>query len=212
LRFSGVSEYLEDIVAWIDAPLLRKLEITFFYQMIFDTPQLTQIISRTPKFRTHDEARVLFSDGVVWVTIPRTFDEMLKLRILCRKTDWLLSSLAQVCNSSVPLFPALEHLYLLEDGLWDRQEDFEYSQWLELLHPFTAVKDFHIASKFIPLIAPALQECVGERVTEVLPALHTLFLGEPLPSEPVQEGIWQFVAARRLAGHPISVFLWDGRV
>ena len=188
------------------------MEITFFYQIIYDTPQLTQFIGRIPKFKTHDEARVLFSDGVVWITIPRTFDEMLRLRILCRKTDWLLSSLAQVCSTSVPLFPALEHLYILENGSWDRQDNIEDGQWLELLQPFAAVKDFHIASKFIPLIAPSLQELVGERLTEVLPALDTLFLGEPLPSEPVLECIWKFVAARELAGHPLSVFRWDGRV
>ena len=137
---------------------------------------------------------------------------MLRLRILCRKTDWLLSSLAQVCSTSVPLFPALEHLYILENGSWDRQDNIEDGQWLELLQPFAAVKDFHIASKFIPLIAPSLQELVGERLTEVLPALDTLFLGEPLPSEPVLECIWKFVAARELAGHPLSVFRWDGRV
>ncbi len=30
LWFKGVSEYLEDLVAWIDAPLLHDLEIIFF--------------------------------------------------------------------------------------------------------------------------------------------------------------------------------------
>ena len=40
LVFRGVSEYLEVLVARIDAPLLDKLYITFFHQLIFDTPQL----------------------------------------------------------------------------------------------------------------------------------------------------------------------------
>ena len=89
------------------------------------------------------------------------------------------------------------------------QDDIENSQWLELLHPFTAVKDLYISQEFTPRIAPALQELVGERVTEVLPALQTLFLEEPLPSGPVQETIGQFVAARQLAGHPIAVSRWE---
>jgi hypothetical protein len=34
-----LSEYLEDLVARIDAPLLGTVCITFFYQLIFDTPR-----------------------------------------------------------------------------------------------------------------------------------------------------------------------------
>jgi hypothetical protein len=36
--FKGFSEYLEDIVDRIDAPLLDRLRIMFFHQPIFDTP------------------------------------------------------------------------------------------------------------------------------------------------------------------------------
>jgi hypothetical protein len=52
LWFKGASEYLEDLVARIDAPLLDKLKITFFHQLMFDTPELTQFIDRTPNFKT----------------------------------------------------------------------------------------------------------------------------------------------------------------
>ena len=207
LYFAGVSEYLEDFVGRIDAPLLKKLEMAFFYQLIFDIPQLTQFIGRTPEFKAHDNLRVLFSVGIVWVTVKE-----LEYSISCGPSDWQLSSMAQLCSSFFPraLFPALEHLYILEDGFLDWQDDIENSQWLEVLHPFTIVKDFYISSTFIPRIAPALQELVGERVMEVLPALQTLFLEEPLPSGPVQDPIGQFVAARQLAGHPIVVSRWDG--
>ena len=71
------------------------------------------------------------------------------------------------------------------------------------------MKDFYLYSEFTPRIAPTLQELVGERVTDVLPALKNLFLEEPLPSGPVQERIGQFVAARQLAGHPIAVSRWE---
>jgi hypothetical protein len=65
LQFKGVSDYLEVLVARIDAPLLSKLEITFFHQLIFDTPQLSQFIGRTPKFKAYDEAYVIFHDRVI---------------------------------------------------------------------------------------------------------------------------------------------------
>jgi len=62
LMFRGFSEYLEDLVALIDAILLEYLIICFSHQPIFDTPQLAQFISRTSKFKAPVEARVIFSD------------------------------------------------------------------------------------------------------------------------------------------------------
>jgi hypothetical protein len=67
LWFRGVSEYLEDFLARIDAPLLKELWIKFFHQLIFDTPRPTQLIYCPPKFRAHGETRVNFSDSRVWV-------------------------------------------------------------------------------------------------------------------------------------------------
>jgi hypothetical protein len=71
LTFIGVSEYLEDLVTRIDAPLLNHLDISFFHQLLFDTPRLVQFISRTPKLNACDEARVIFSDSrlqgeIIW--------------------------------------------------------------------------------------------------------------------------------------------------
>jgi hypothetical protein len=211
LWFKGVSEYLEDLVARIDAPLLHNLDITFFHQLTFNTPQLTQFIGRTPKFKTH-EARVVFSDLDVLVDLPQASEGALDLRVRCRQSDWQLSSLAQVCSSSFPLVnvPAVEGLYIFEVGFchWHWQDDIENSQWLEVLHPFTAVKDLYISQIFTPRVVPALLELVGETVTEVLPALQTVFFEEPLPLG-FQEEIGKFVAARQLAGHPIAVSRWD---
>jgi hypothetical protein len=138
------------------------------------------------------------------------------LAILCSQSDWQLSSLAQVCSSSFQqvLVPAVEHLYIHEDGCaqlrW--QDDIESSQWLELLHPFTAVKGLHISLGFVQRIASSLQELTRERVTEVLPTLQSIFLEKTLPSGPVQEAIGRFVAARRLASHPVAVSRWEKKV
>ena len=213
LWFFGIGDYLEDLVARIDAPLLDYLDITFFHQLIFETPQLTQFFSRTPKLQTHDKAQVFFADWGVSVTLPQTSDGRLNLGVSCRQSDWQLSSLAQLCSSSFPqaLIPGVEHLYILEDKFprlrW--QDDIESTQWLELLRPFISVKCLYLSREFTPRIAPTLQELVRERVTEVLPALQTLFLEEPLPSGPVKEAFRQFVAARQLAGHLIAVSRWE---
>ena len=210
LRFKGVTDYLDDILARIDAPLLNKLGITLFYDLIFDTPQLTHFINRTPRFMAHDEASVFFSDRGVWITIPHSFDGKLHLGISCRQSDWQLSAVAQVCGSSWAVVPAVERLFI-ESGSWQQhwQEDIENDQWLELLHPFSAVKDIFISSELTPHILPALQDVVEERVAGVLPALQTLFLEEPPPSGPLQETTGHFVPAQRPSSRPIVISRWE---
>ena len=91
------------------------------------------------------------------------------------------------------------------------QDDIEDSQWLELLHPFTGVKDLYLSKEFVPRIAPYLQELVGGRTTEVLPALQSFFLENPHilhSSRRVEEAIGKFVAARQLSNHPVATFRW----
>ena len=212
-QFKGVGEYLEDLVARIHAPLLDDLEITFFHQLVFDTPQLIQFISRTPRFNAYDAARVVFSELEVRITLSQTSHETLKLGFLCNLSEWQLSSLAQLRSSFFPqgLLHTVEQLHIVENEYWrpDWQEDIESNQWLELLHPFTAVKDPHMSQEIVPRITAALRELVaGETAAEVLPALQSVFLEEPLQLGPAQEAIGTFVAARLLAGHPIAVSRW----
>ena len=191
--FVGVSEYLEDFVARIDSPLLDSLQIKFFHQLIFDTPQLTRFITRTPELKARNEARMVISHSGASVLVPGAVGRGLRLDILCRVSDWQLSSLAQACSSSFPqtLISSLEHLHIYEDEysrpLW--QDDIENSQWLELLQPFTAVKNLHLSRDFTLRIVPALQELVNEKTTEVLPALQRLWLEEGHPSGPFREAI-----------------------
>ena len=206
--FVGVSEYLEDLVARIDAPLLDTFQINFFHQLIFDTPQLAHFISRTPEFKAHKDAHVVFSYSGVRVLVPGSEDRGLKLKISCRQSDWQLSSLAQIFSSSFPhtLITSLERLAICDDERspphW--QEDVENSQWLELLQPFTAVKDLYLFRGLPLRIAPALQELIGDRATEILPALQCLNL-EINPSISLQKAIKQFVVAKQLSNYHLSL-------
>jgi hypothetical protein len=145
---------------------------------------------------------------------------VLELGLSYGQPDWQLLSLAQVCRLSVPqdLIHAVEILYILEHDYEDLprwQADVQSIRWLQLLHPFTAVKDLYVSKEFVLYIALAFQELVGVTVTGLLPALETLFLEEPppwVPSGPIKEAIEQFVSARQLAGHPIAVSRWEERI
>ncbi len=137
------------------------------------------------------------------------------MEIYCNQSDWLLSMLAQVCSSSLPLISSLEHLYIhkyevgLSQSCWE--DDIENVQWLELLHPFTTVKALYLSRDITRQIVPALQELDRERVPDVLPALQNIFLEELHPSGPVQKAIDKFLAMRQLSNRPIVVSHWDGK-
>jgi hypothetical protein len=72
----------------------------------------------------------------------------------------------------------VEDLYIFEDlecqpGWFDSVEN---TLWLELLHPFATMKNVYLCKKSVPHIAPAMEELVGARTTEVLPTLENIFL------------------------------------
>ena len=208
-RFKGNSEYLEDIVSLVDAPLLDHFSITFFHQLIFDTPLLRHFISRTETIKAHYRGNLSFYDGraeVIFSPQEGTADhEGLFLGISCKPLDWQLSCLAQVCSSSFPLLSTLEHLKIVSyRSHW--QDDIEGTQWLELLYPFTSVKDLDLSDGLVLLVAPALQELTGARVTEVLPILQNILLDVLELSRPTEKAIQQFIDARQRSG--LTVAQW----
>ena len=213
--FKGVDEYLEDLVVRIDAPLLKRLGITFFNQILFDTPQLIQFISRTSALRVHETARIIFEDDAATIELLSRGSgySNIIVRILCETSDWQVSSLEQVCTWCLPPLFTLEDLYISEDQYprLDWQGNVEDTLWLELLQPFATVNTLYLSKEFGPRIMPSLQELVGERTAEVLPSLQNIFLEGLETSGPVQDGIQQFVATRQ-ASHPIAISSWDGEV
>jgi hypothetical protein len=210
--FKGVGEYLEDLVVRIDAPLLKRLGITFFNQILFDTPQLLQFISRTSELKAPEEARVYFGSFAAMVDFSSRASDYRDLRVTirCKISDWQVSSLEQVCTWCLPPLSSLEDLYISESPYWppDWQDNIENSLWLELFQPFTAAKNLYLSKEFAPRIVPSLQDLVGERATEVLPTLQNIFLEGLETSGPIQEGIQQFVA-RRQASHAMVISHWD---
>jgi hypothetical protein len=216
IRFEGTSEYLEEILARIDAPRLNKMHVYFVNQIVFDLPQLFQFVGRIPTLRAPKKGHIAFTFTAIVVKFPSPTSDHDVLGVRIEGTDpeseWQLLSLMQVCTSFLPPVSTLEDLYIFVDRVhppcWE--DDFENMLWLELLHPFAAVKNLYLCKKIVRRIAPALQELVGDRTTEVLPTLENIFLEGHWPSGTLQEeGMKQFVAARRLTSHPVAVSRWD---
>ena len=216
-EFAGNSKYLEDIASRIDAPLdYIAVTVTSYDQdrREFDFPLLRDFICRTKILNAAHRAETSFSNCYSRISLFQQKEgsdfKVLNLAIPCYTTDSLLV-LAQACSSLLVPLPSLEHLsiyrskYEISPLQWE--DEVEKSQWIVLLRPFIAVKDLVLYEPVVLSVASALQDLVGERVTEFLPSLQTIFLDGFPSSSPVPEGIAKFIAARELCGRPVVVHL-----
>jgi hypothetical protein len=91
-----------------------------------------------------------------------------------------LSLLAQACNSLLPPLPSLEHLgvHKSEPEPWPSRwrNEVQTTRWMELLRPYITVEDLGLDKPVALSVASALQEFIGQRVTEIFPALQNIFL------------------------------------
>jgi len=212
LHLGGVTEYLEQILAYIEAPLLDSVDIRFYNPPIFEIfiSRIVPYIGRTGTFEAFDQAYMSFlHDASLEVVLSSrkgtTGGKMLTLSLQWNDSGWKLRELTY----DPPLGPF--NLRVIERRgflpMW--AEDMANAPWLHLVRFFPATEYMYLARGPAVYVAPALQELTGAGVREVLPMLRNIFVERLDSLGPVQEAIGQFVAARQLlSGHPIDVQCW----
>ncbi|KAH9974398.1 hypothetical protein BGW80DRAFT_1303766 [Lactifluus volemus] len=157
-------------------------------------------ISHTPVVMSHnqDQAKIDLRNGYIAMNIcsPIATFRYLTLKISCGEVDRIERLYIQV-----PSWPSGPNFLVNTDD----------TQWLPLIHMFTAVQALHISRQFRSLIEdlPALQGPSGESASgvPVLPALVDLYLEgyETIISESLED----FVIARQRSGYPVAIHHWD---
>ena len=205
-NFRGSSGYLEHLLARINTPRLHFFEISYFNQLDFWVPQLSQFIGRTESLELAQSryAHVRFQIDTICVELNCEEEGhrlcRLILRISCKWLDWQVPCLAQILGQSPTMVSSVNHLSI--DRINPGRQEIEGMDdidWLELLRPFTAVKTLHGSQQLAGHIALALDGLNGEIVTEELPVLDTLSL-----EDQSVRSVEQFITVRRLSGHPIT--------
>ena len=211
LEFRGHTEYLENIVSRIDAPL-ESIAVTFG-ELAFGIRHLRDFIGRTEILNAPHRADSFYSNYSASISVIQRKDgvdvRVLKAVILdgTSVSDLRLPCLAQAIGSLLSPLPSLERLGIYETGPWASQLPYEeeITHWMEVLRPFIAVKILVLDEPFVLSVASALQGFVGEQ--GILPALQDILLRVSQPwGAPIPEGITKFVASRKLSGRPVIVY------
>ena len=211
LEIQGVSEYLEDFLVRINTPLITTAKITFYNRINFVIPQLVNFVSRTEVRGSVKWAELFLNNHFARLSIHRPDSPQGRdlsecgfpnVGVLCDAFDWKISFLVQICSQLLPLLSSVERLDIRDQRPLD-WEDADHMQWLEIFRPFIAVQSLHIHGLAKP-ITSALNELIGVRVMEVLPALHSIFVTCPAYERQLSI-IEPFITERRLSNRPVTV-------
>jgi hypothetical protein len=222
LTFRGVSVYLDNLVAQINAPILERLNLTLFFELAFTLVNLGEFISRAEGFgfRAGGAAQVSFNkDGA---NIDAGYKKSgyyepwdirkLSVFVNCEPLDWQIDSAMQICNALAKVLLAVEELKLVlnasvnelssdsENTLDARLDDI---LWHELLLPFIGVKELYISSSLTHELSQVLGLDAGGLALELFPELQKLHV--PVEMDNAINVFSHFVKTREFVGRPIHL-------
>ena len=210
--FSGMSAYLEGLVAQIRAPLLEQLNVTLFNQTAFALPHLSHF-TNTKEGLDISTAEIIFHyDAVAVVTDHRRLQlgnrpSSFSLRIMCKIFDRQIDCAAQICSALRPVLSGVEQLTLV-DGAWlpiDWQGHIDSPIWRKLLRPFVGAKRLHICRVLLWEIAFALDLRDAGLDPGLLPSLQEL--AADISERDTDNSFSSFINARQVAGRPVRLLL-----
>ena len=224
ILYKGDNAYLEDFVARINTPLLNSIDITysdedfdyrvtelikliersnlqlsrFGFVEIFFEPRKTTFFLRP---QTNPNERVIAIQISSWGGVRSQVADMTEM----------LSQVSQVSS----MISDVVRLDIEASSPWEMDEDFMDREimesmdgagvgWLELFHPFIAIKTLRISSQFTENVARAFEELTAETITQVLPTLELLRLEGNMfmPVKEIVEGLHNTFQA---SGRPLKV-------
>ena len=204
LYFRGITRYLEDLVAIIDAPQLEDFEITHFDDPISCHPKLCEFINRMEMHKSHSRAQVSFSKDTVSISLMQPGGPAwLRLEICCKLSSIQLCFMARICVEFSPFLLNVTDLRISSTGP-EWPEMVYLGRWLEMLDSFSGVTRLHLDAKCLTNVTHILL-ALERRPKNVLPALHKLYIPQAMHPATLTTSVVSFISSRHLSGHPITV-------
>jgi hypothetical protein len=207
-NFRGGTEYLEHLVARIDTPLLRDIEVTFSDRSNFDlSSNFRNFTDRIGMHKSYRRMDILCCKRAISIFLTRPGDpSCLIFHLFCKKLSEQLFFVTRFCfHFSASLFN-VEDLRISAKRPSRPEAGLYSEQWWELLNSFTRVKWFLVSGNLSADIVCSSQVIPDGMPDIVLPALQKLYVLQPEPRySPLRDAVVSFMTSRRLSGHPITV-------
>ncbi|KAI9450240.1 hypothetical protein BJY52DRAFT_1215572 [Lactarius psammicola] len=98
LDFRGITKYLEDLVAGIDAPRLGDIEVALLNESISDVSKLSEFVDRIEMHKSYRRADILSSEHSISVSLIQPgAPTCLKLKLFCERISDQLNSMFRIC-------------------------------------------------------------------------------------------------------------------
>src|SRR6266851_2972178 len=185
--FEGDDQYLEKLVARIDAPFLYHIKVFFLTLPIHALSQFYRFIARTEHLREAHQAMVALDHGTFSITNKSGIH--LRLSSLYASSGWKISSMARLCNDISPLLSQVASLELHGFKLpqVQSQDDMESMTLQNFFRPFPVVEHLYVFGELVSVIAHVLGTLTGDSAAQVLPVLRSISFEERRPSGSIQE-------------------------
>ena len=223
--YDGCSGYLENLVAQIDTPLLITLEITYHSDQIQNS-HLSRFIGHTENlkssqfssvqayfWRPDDDANVIVKLGCPQGKCPQA-----SLSISSPGKEYLDLQVTDTSTFLVQLdttFSNVNHLFVNGNCVDSSSDGDTDPELLSFFRLFPAVKELRLSGGVGEEIVSALEGTTEEMITEILPALHVIWLddeNEDYEEEDYNEqmelgpmDLRQFHSLRQRSGHPVTI-------
>ena len=220
ISYTGDNAYLEDFVARINTPLINSIDIKYSDEDFdYQVTELIKLIERSnPQPSRCGFARIFFKPRKTTFSLcPQTKpnERAISIQIstgggVRSQVDDMTQMLSQVTLVSAMISDVVR-LDIEAASPWEMDEDYMDREimesmdnagvgWLELFHPFIAIKTLCIPSRFAESVARDFKEST----VQVLPALELLHL-EGHPFMPVGQIAEELHNTFRASGRPIEV-------
>jgi hypothetical protein len=233
LSIHCTSEFLEGFVSRLDAPSLEEMdtELPRYDVPVSNITELPRFISRIEMFETFDKADIhirdpknggielIFSEqessvaGAELTSLTLTFTQS---RGQIRLFDHDSSQSTPAVCSFLPPLSRFKYLMLHEHrsqgsiDVYQAQAFDRDTPTREILNSFTAVTNIFISELMAPGVSLIMEGLSEERAVVMLPALRNIFVEGLQRQEKATRGaIREFVAAKGLAGHPVTLHRWE---
>ena len=217
--FSGESAYLEDLMAQIDMHSVEDIKIDYFPPGA-EVRELSRFIGRTEhlglvQFR-HAQVEIDVEAAYSHIKLDPPQGERLQVRfslgmILSESDedptlDDLVACMGRLLGQITPLLSNVGHLSFKGQQAWDRSLNrLDDSRLLPFLHLFPAVEALHVYGVLARHFGTVLENIDEERISEVMPTLRSLQLGDGNGPVGSVGSIERFLTLRQLSGHSVAI-------